>query len=115
MRLFLLAVKIILVSGVFALPAGASCNASRCTDEIVKRIYLPANGKIYIDLGENSSALNCTRVSNVYVTVLPTHGNKEEIYAMLLAAQNVSKPISYVRIIENSNECEVSYVYQNDG
>ena len=67
-----------------------------------------------IELNGDTSPLNCTRVADVYVTLTYQHGNKEEIFATLLAAQSASKPIARVRIIENSPECEISYVYQTE-
>ncbi|MEO1189506.1 MAG: hypothetical protein AAFW60_10575 [Pseudomonadota bacterium] len=94
--------------------AASQCSAKLCANANVKLLYFKSNGDILIELDADTSPLNCTRVSDIYVTLTYENGNKEEIFATLLAAQSASKPIARVRIIENSSECEISYVYQTE-
>lgn len=94
--------------------ADAACTSKSCADERVERIYLSGTGEVFVDLSGDTSNLNCSLVSGVYLTLKPNHANKQEIYSLLLATQSASKPLANVRIIENSSDCEISYVYQDE-
>ena len=92
--------------------AFGQCNAKSCSDSNVELLYFQSNGDILIELSGDTSPLNCARVSDVFVTLKSTHGNKQEIVATLLSAQNAEKPVTRVRIVENSAGCDISYVSQ---
>jgi len=89
--------------------AGAECTPTGCADARVLQLYTEANGNVYVQLSGTMSNLNCTLVSGIFVTLVPTSSRFKEIYANLLAAQLTDRTLS-VRIADGSSGCAISYI-----
>lgn len=85
-----------------------SCNAHGCVSTI-ENLYTTADGLIYIGTPADEKLVNCTAVSNVYLTLNPDSKNAKEVYSSLLAAY-ISKKKIQLRVKEGSTKCELAYV-----
>lgn len=103
--------KVILLISMFfiSFSSFSACTGRSCASEYVDRLYVTANGNIYVGSSGDEKLLNCTAVSNVYMTLNPNAGNAEEIYSALLAAQSANKRVT-IRISEGSSDCSISYI-----
>ena len=90
--------------------AYAHCAAFACTNVKIERVYLNASGPIHIATDGDETALNCTAVSDVYVTLNPSAPNADAIYSTLLAAHIAGKRVT-IRIEGSSPDCEIRYIY----
>lgn len=98
-----------------ALPSAAiaACGAGSCENVIVKTIYVQSNGNVLVEVDADSSSLNCTRVSDVFMTLQTSDANADMIYSMLLSTQAAGRPIARLRIVEQSADCRISYAVQS--
>ena len=87
--------------------AAAGCTENGCLSK-VDTLYMSGNGNIFIGTTDDEKLLDCDAVSDVYITLKPTHKNFEPIYSALLATQLADKEI-YLRILNGSDSCELSY------
>ena len=100
-----------LALGVIATGSYAGCTAKKCVGK-VDRLYMTANGTLYIGTDGDESALNCTSPSNSYMSLAEGDVGKNAMYSLLLTAQTTGKPVS-IRIQEGSPDCRVLYVTAN--
>ena len=106
--------KLLGLSGIL-LPSSAiaACGTYACDNVNLKTIHVEASGNIYVEIHEDTTSLNCTRVSGRYMTLRASDANADKIYAMLLSAQAAGKPIGRVRISEQTTDCRIAYVWQS--
>ncbi|MBB3059893.1 hypothetical protein [Microbulbifer rhizosphaerae] len=107
--LLLIAVPLATIAGT---PPFQGCQRLACVGKI-DRIYLHPEGNIKITPpiganGSDTSVLGCSLSEGVYATIKRSHPHFTEMYSMLLAAHMSGKDV-YVRILENSPDCEVWY------
>ena len=103
--------KLIFAIGLFLTSgaAYAACSGPICSDVLVERLYVNANGVVYVSTDGVETALNCTAVSGIYVTLYHTDTNFDAIYSTLLAAKLVEKTVG-IRIEDSSSDCRILYV-----
>jgi hypothetical protein len=89
--------------------ASASCSSTSCTGK-VSMLYLPGSGEVRVKMDQPMSTMNCTLYGGEYVILKAQHANRDEIYALLLAAHIANKDGVTVRIVENTPDCEIMYV-----
>lgn len=105
----------ILLNVVLATAINAGCMATGCSDVTVDRLYMTANGTLYIGTSGDEKALNCAGgagnggVSNVYVSLKEGDVGKNAMYSLLLTAKTTKQKIR-VRIEEGTPDCHVLYV-----
>ena len=83
--------------------------ASWGCDATIARLYVQADGNIFVGTDADETLANCTTVSNVYFTLTPSSTNNKEIYSTLLAAFMADRAIS-IRIVEGSTNCAIQYI-----
>ena len=109
MKKFLFLISLALLSNT----SSANCDSVSCNTKI-RTIYPTAGsgGEIFIEPDVSasvSSSVNCTRPEGRFFTLRREHVSFKEIYALLLAAE-LSDRVVRLRIQENSNTCDLSYV-----
>ncbi|QUJ67372.1 hypothetical protein KDD30_15245 [Photobacterium sp. GJ3] len=90
----------------------AACNNIACYGvgkEVLTRTYLASSGNIYIGAPEGKENLKCDLFEGQYMTLKMNHLLYREIYSTILTGIAAQKSLQ-IRIVENSPECEVSYV-----
>jgi len=90
--------------------AYAHCAGVACTNVYIERLLLNASGPLHVAVDGDETALDCTAVSDFYVTLNTSDPNAEAIYSTLLAAHVAGKRVS-IRIEQFSADCEIRYVY----
>lgn len=102
------------IAAIMALTLGgtvyANCANVTCQSIHIDRLYLNAAGPVYVATDDDESALNCTPVSNVYLTLNTSDPNADYIYSTLLAAYVAGNPVS-IRIDDLSPVCEIRYIF----
>jgi hypothetical protein len=96
-------------SALFAEYALAACSTVACTGKI-STLLLTSSGEVRVKLDQPMSTMNCTLLSGEYAVLKAEHANRDEIYALLLAAHMTGTDGVQVRIVENSPDCEITYV-----
>lgn len=86
----------------------ASCTTGSCSGK-VERIYMTANGTMYVKVEGNAGTLNCTAPGGVYMSLKEGDAGKNSMYSLLLTAQTTGKRVT-VRIEEGSSDCRVAFV-----
>lgn len=106
-------VLIVLVSTMLAAPLGyAGCVDRSCMGigiEVVKSVYPSSTGDIYLEAPDDKTTLNCTLKEGQYMVLQSDHPLFREIYSTVLSALTSNKRLQ-VRIVEGSDNCQVSYV-----
>lgn len=88
----------------------AACVTNSCVDVYVTMLYTHSDaGWVYIGTDGDEPLLDCTPVSNKFLTLLTTDANFDAVYSTLLAAQLADKKVG-IRILNGSNGCTVTYV-----
>lgn len=90
----------------------ASCSPQACVTKI-KRLYLTGgtSGSILVMPTEVAQGyVNCTLKEGHYLTLKNDHPLFSEIYSTLLAIKIAEKNVR-IRIVEESNNCEISYIW----
>lgn len=106
MRLF------VILTLFFASSTWAACNNIACYGvgkDVLTRTYLASSGNIYIGAPVGKENLKCDLYSGEYMTLKMNHLLYREIYSTILTGIAAQKRLQ-IRIVENSPECEVSYV-----
>lgn len=88
------------------------CQKLGCIGKI-DRIYLHPEGTVKVpppigSSGSDTSAVGCSLSEGAYFTIKRNHPHFSEMYSMLLAAHMSQRDV-YIRILENSADCEVRY------
>ena len=100
-------INLLLATSTITTNAFAACSSGACIGKI-DQLYVNASG-VLIQTDGNELSLNCTAVSNVFITLRLDHPNYNAIYSGLLAAQYGAKDVR-IRITEGSNDCRVAYI-----
>jgi hypothetical protein len=87
----------------------ADCGSLSCYGA-VQRLYMAFDGNLRIATDGDETLLNCTAVSDVYVTLQADDPNFNRKYALLLTAYTLDQDVG-IRIAEGSPNCAVSYFY----
>lgn len=91
--------------------ANASCNANACDDEYIDKLY--AHGTyVLVELSGDKSTLTCALQQGRFIRLEQSHGNYEEIYALLLATQSADRRLGRLRMSDGAGTCTVSYAWQ---
>ena len=98
-------VLLLLLGGI----AYGACTSTGCTDVRVTRLYVNTQYVTYVLTDGDETALNCTLVSGVYMTLDHYDANYKSVYSTLLAAQIADRPVS-IRTVDNSTNCKITYV-----
>ena len=97
-----------LALGVMASGAYAGCSATKCVGKINK-LYMAANGTLYVGTDGNEKSLNCAAASGSYMSLANGDVGKNAMYSLLLTAKTTGKPVS-IRIQKGTTNCRVLYV-----
>lgn len=110
----LIAVMAAVVFG-FTTDVRAECGAERCDAKIERLFTHSSLGIVYVGTAGEENNLDCNPVENVYVVLNPGQPLFREIYDSLLAGLIHNLTMS-VRIVRDSNQCQIGYViaYNNE-
>ena len=90
-----------------------ACSTTRC-DGTIERLYIHSGlQRLYVSTDGDETNLNCSSPNGVYITVPTDHTEFKNVYAMLLTAVSLNKPVA-LRIKEESAICELDYAYINN-
>ena len=92
--------------------ARAGCSPAVCTDVYVEQLYVNFVSVVYVRTDGDETALNCTLVSNSYLTLDMNDSNSDALYSTLLAAQLADRKVD-IRVVENSSNCKIAYIRLN--
>ena len=90
----------------------ATCSPQSCTTKI-ERLYLTgsSSGDILVKPADPADGIvNCTLREGSYLTLKNDHLLFSEIYSTLLAIKISEKDVR-IRIVEESDNCEISYIW----
>ncbi|MGP0171774.1 hypothetical protein ACSVIJ_07810 [Pseudomonas sp. NCHU5208] len=93
----------------FAEMAYSACSSVMCQNVYVERLNPNANGKVYVATSGDETQLNCSAVSQVYLTFDLSEPAGNVFYSTLLAAQISDRKVS-LRIVDGSQGCTVTYI-----
>lgn len=79
-----------------------------CSSVTVDRIYLNAEGNHLIGTSGDESKLNCTAAGGL-LTLDSNRSNKRDMLALLMLSQVTKQSLS-IRLIDNSSNCEITYI-----
>ncbi|MBV7262277.1 hypothetical protein KCG43_09730 [Photobacterium sp. WH24] len=97
---------------VFSPTVLAECNPTGCIGigkEALLSVYPNHTGHIYLQAPAGKEKLNCKLVEGQFMVLKNTHPVFDAMYSTVLTALSTQKQLT-VRIVENSEDCEVSYV-----
>lgn len=104
-----------LLMAVFAATAHADCSGLNCENVYIEQLYADSGdlggGHIWIRTSGNEAALSCGANSGVLLKLSVGSTYRKEIYALLMMAFSMDKPVS-VRLLP-STECPIGYVTVN--
>ena len=86
----------------------AECSGTNCSDVIVDRLVVRANGNVSIRTSGDETLLSCDSGAKGYLELDRNATNYDAMYSLLLAVHTTKKPI-WVRTTD-SGICEVVYV-----
>ena len=89
--------------------ANAACGTVSCWSTTITKLIVGSDGSILVGTSDDETKLNCTSPRNEYLTLKADAPGANTIYSTLLTAQTTKKQIG-LRIIENSNVCEIVYI-----
>jgi len=75
----------------------------------VTSIYINNSDRVLIETDQQETNLDCSAVSDKYVSLSRTHKGFHEIYSAMLSAQSNDKLVK-IRISPGSEGCTISYV-----
>ena len=107
----LLGVVLVIACTIAGPAKAATCGANNCSGQI-NTLYVNATGNIYIAMvGGLSGLTGCTPNvgADYYVTLLPSSGNFNQVYALLLEAEIASRTVS-LSFVAGSSGCTINYV-----
>jgi hypothetical protein len=97
--------------------ASAECSGVVCTNVAIQRIWMDAgtsqNGDLWIQTDGTEANLSCTPNNNIYLKVPYNAAAKKDVYAMLMMAFSMGKPVS-IGIVPASADCVVAYAFINN-
>ncbi|WP_152547950.1 hypothetical protein [Photobacterium galatheae] len=102
----------ILMLFLFSSTTWAACSPNQCHGigkDVLVSVYPSGTGHIYLEAPADKGKLNCQLVEGHYMTLKNTHPVFEAMYSTILTALSTQKKLT-VRIVENSEGCEVMYV-----
>lgn len=93
----------------------ADCSGLTCTSVYIEMLNaeageLPGSDDVWVQTSGAESALNCTANSGIYLKLRNEAPSRKEVYAMLLTAFAMDKPIS-LRVVDSSVDCVIAYAY----
>jgi hypothetical protein len=99
---------------VYAPAVFADCANLICDSVYIERLVaesgaLTTNQDFYVQTTGTESALTCSPDSAVNLKLNGDDPHAKEVYAMLLTAFSLDKPVS-IRIVSGSAPCEIAYV-----
>ena len=90
--------------------ANAACSGNACDNEYIDMLYVQGS-YVLIELSGDKSALSCTLHEGRFIRLNQSHGNYDEVYALLLATQSADRPLGRLRMSSTGN-CDVAYAWQ---
>ena len=96
-----------------AAPAMSSCANNHCNGVLVTALEVNASGVTYVGTDGDETALNCTAVSGVYLSLHYTDAQADQVYALLLSSRVQRAPV-IIRIVTSSSDCQIHYVAWQD-
>ncbi|SDK25324.1 hypothetical protein SAMN05216212_1960 [Microbulbifer yueqingensis] len=98
-----------LVSSTIANNALATCTSNICTDVYVDRMYTNTTGLVYVATSGDETKLDCSPISDVYLSFTLDEPAGDAIYSTLLAAQMADRRVR-IRIFDGSSKCGIQYI-----
>ena len=86
----------------------AACTAKACHDK-VERLFITANGNVYVATSGDESKLGCTLAYGMYMKLSVSSPAQKSMYSALLTAQTTGTK-ALIRIVDNDPACEIQYV-----
>ncbi|GFE84553.1 hypothetical protein GCM10011487_65530 [Steroidobacter agaridevorans] len=103
------------MAAVYAPGVLADCSGLLCQSVYIQSLNaesgeLATNDDIWVQTTGAETALSCTPNSGAWLKLDGDSTRKKEVYALLLMAFSMDKPIS-IRIVDNSTDCLIAYAY----
>jgi hypothetical protein len=92
--------------------ANAECTGLSCADVKIHSMQVDIGGTVWIQTTGTETGLSCTPDSNAFIKFDSNAPGGKNIYSGLLAYKLADKPLG-LRIVQNSNPCELSYIVAN--
>lgn len=92
--------------------SGLSCESVYIETLIAESAAMAGSDDVWVRTSGNEAALKCTANSGAYVKLSKESETRKEVYALLMMAFAMDKPVS-IRIVEDSADCVVAYAYIN--
>jgi len=86
----------------------ASCISTGCYNVEVTKLYMTADGTLYVGTSGDEKSLNCTAPADAYMSLKEGDVGKNAMYSLLLTAKTTKKPVT-IRIQEGTSDCRVLY------
>ena len=100
---------------VYAPGALAECSGVICESVYIQALNaesgaLQNTDDIWVQTTGTETALNCTANSGAWLKLSSDSPKSSEVYALLLAAFSMDKPVS-ILVVDNSADCVIAYAY----
>ena len=99
----------IILFALFAKTVLADCSGIVCTDVKVQSMQVDIDGTVWLQTSGTETNLSCTPDSGAFLKFDSNAPGGKNIYSGLLAYKMADKPLD-VRVVQNSNPCEVLYI-----
>lgn len=95
--------------------AFADCTGLICTSVYIQSLNaesgaLSANDDVWVQTTGTETDLTCAPNSGAWLKLSSDSPRSKEVYAMLLMAFSMDRPIS-IRVVDNSVDCVIAYAY----
>lgn len=101
-----------------ALYAGSGCASTNCYNVQVDRLYMTANGTLYVGTSGDEKALDCAAgagnggVENKYMSLRSSDEGQKAMYSLLLTAKTTKLPVT-IRVSTGTTDCRIAYIATN--
>lgn len=87
----------------------AECAGVMCGDVKVQSMQVDAGGTVWIQTTGTEANLDCTPNSGIFIKLDGSASGGKNVYSGLLAYKLADKALN-IRVIDNSNPCELAYI-----
>ena len=87
----------------------ADCNGHSCTDVLITRLIVEADGSTVISTSGDESRLDCDEGKNGYIRLNTGSENYHATYSLLLSSHTLEHPL-WIRTNNDESACQLVYV-----
>jgi hypothetical protein len=99
----------LIVVALVAQNAAAECAGTACTGRVA-RLRVNKTGNVSVRMNVSMTALQCTLAGTNWATLRADHPERDQVYALLLAAHMAKVPNAAINIVQGSADCEIQSV-----